>query len=169
MESLGLCYTKHMKLPSFFKLIITIVGSELAGGIGAIFSISAIPTWYAGLIKPAINPPSWIFGPVWTTLYLLMGISAYIVWNKGWNRTDVRKALYVFLLQLVCNALWSIIFFGLHSPLWALVCIIAMWLTIVWTMILFRNISKPAMWLLVPYILWVSFAGYLNYSIWILN
>ena len=158
-----------MKLPSFFKLIIAIVVCELAGGIGSLVTISAIPTWYAALAKPALNPPSWIFGPVWTTLYLLMGIAAFLVWKQGWGRRDVRKALAVFGLQLVLNAVWSIIFFGLHSPLWALVDLVAMWLAIVWTMTLFYRISKPAMWLLLPYVLWVSFAAYLNYSIWILN
>lgn len=154
---------------NIFKLIIAIIISEIAGIIGSVFTISTIPTWYATLIKPALNPPAWIFGPVWTTLYALMGISAFLVWKKGWDRRDVRKALAVFGLQLVLNAIWSIIFFGLHSPLWALVDIILMWLAIIWTMVLFYKISKPAMWLLVPYILWVSFAAYLNYSIWILN
>lgn len=151
------------------KLIIAVVVSELAGIIGTIFTVSAIPTWYATLAKPALNPPGWIFGPVWTMLYLLMGIAAFLVWNRGWDRKDVRGALAVFGLQLVLNAFWSIIFFGLHSPLWALIDIALMWLTIVWTMVLFYKVSKPAMWLLVPYILWVSFAVYLNYSIWILN
>ena len=151
------------------KLITAIVVCELAGGIGSLFTISTIPTWYATLTKPALNPPAWIFGPVWTTLYLLMGIAAFLVWNKGWHRADVKKALGVFLLQLVLNAAWSIIFFGLHSPFWAFVDLVAMWLVIVWTMTLFYKISKPAMWLLLPYILWVSFAGYLNFSIWILN
>ncbi len=158
-----------MKLNSFLKLITTIIVSELAGIIGTIFTVSAIPTWYTTLAKPALNPPSWIFGPVWTTLYLLMGIAAFMVWKKGWDRKDVRKALAVFGLQLVLNAVWSIIFFGLHSPLWALIDIALMWLAIVWTMVLFYKISKPAMWLLLPYILWVSFAAYLNYSILILN
>ena len=158
-----------MKFSSFLKLIIAIVVCELAGGIGSLFTISAISTWYTTLAKPSLNPPGWIFGPVWTTLYLLMGIAAFLVWNKGWDRKDVRKALGVFLLQLVLNAIWSIIFFGLHSPLWAFVDLVAMWLAIFWTMTLFYKISKPAMWLLLPYILWVSFAGYLNYSIWILN
>ncbi len=158
-----------MKLNSFFKLITTIIISELAGIIGSIFTINAIPTWYATLAKPALNPPSWIFGPVWTTLYLLMGIAAFLVWKNGWDHKDVRKALSVFGLQLVLNAVWSIIFFGLHSPFWALIDIALMWLAIVWTMTLFYKISKPAMWLLVPYILWVSFASYLNYTIWILN
>ena len=164
-----MCYDIEMKPISFLKLAIAVVISGLAGGIGSFFTISAIPTWYATLAKPALNPPSWIFGPVWTTLYLLMGIAAFLVWNKGWDRKDVRKALSVFLLQLVLNAAWSVIFFGLHSPLWAFVDIIAMWLAIVWTMALFYKISKPAMWLLLPYILWVSFAANLNYSILMLN
>ncbi|HEY4503735.1 MAG TPA: TspO/MBR family protein [Candidatus Paceibacterota bacterium] len=158
-----------MEIKNIIRLIITITISELAGIIGSIFTFSAIPTWYATLAKPTLNPPSWIFGPVWTTLYALMGISAFLVWKKGWDHKDVRKALGVFLFQLVLNAVWSIIFFGLHSPLWALVNIIFMWLAIVWTMVIFYKISKPAMWLLLPYILWVSFASYLNYSIWILN
>lgn len=151
------------------KLIVAIVICELAGVIGNIFTISAIPTWYSTLIKPVLNPPSWIFGPVWTTLYLLMGIAVFLVWQKGWDRKDVRKALAVFGFQLVLNAVWSIIFFGLHSPLSALIDIAFMWLAIIWTMSFFYKISRPALWLLVPYILWVSFAMYLNYSIWILN
>ena len=158
-----------MKLNTFSRLIIAIVIAELAGGIGSIFTISAIPTWYVTLVKPAFGPPSWIFGPVWTTLYLLMGIAAFLVWNKGLDRTDVRKALSVFLLQLALNVAWPIIFFGLHSLVWALIDIIGLWLAIVWAMALFYKISKPAMWLLVPYILWVSFAMYLNHSIWMLN
>ncbi len=158
-----------MKIKSTLKLITAIIVSELAGVIGSFFTIPTLRTWYAGLIKPTLNPPSWIFGPVWTMLYALMGVSAFLVWNKGWDRLDVRKALSVFGLQLILNASWSIVFFGLQSPLGALVNIIALWITIVWTMVLFYKISKPAMWLLVPYILWVSFALYLNCSIWMLN
>ncbi len=154
---------------NIFKLIIAVIVSELAGIIGSLFTFSEIPTWYATLAKPALNPPSWIFGPVWTTLYALMGIAAFLIWKKGLDRNDVRKALAVFGLQLALNTFWSIIFFGLHSPAWAFVNIISLWLAIAWTMILFYKISKPAMWLLAPYILWVSFASYLNYSIWILN
>jgi translocator protein len=158
-----------VKLNSLSKLVIAIVVSELAGGIGSLFTVSAITNWYPMLIRPALNPPSWIFGPVWTTLYILMGIAAFLVWNKGFDRQDVRKALGVFLLQLVLNAVWSVIFFGLHSPFWAFVDIIALWTTIIWTMTIFYKISKPAMWIMLPYILWVSFAAYLNYSIWMLN
>jgi len=156
-------------MKNIYKLIIAIAVSELAGIIGSVFTMSSVQTWYTTLIKPELNPPSWVFGPVWTTLYVLMGISAFLIWKRGWEKQNIRKALSVFALQLSLNTLWSIVFFGLQSPAWALVNIIAMWLAIVWTMILFYKISKPAMWLLFPYILWVSFASYLNYSIWILN
>lgn len=143
--------------------------SELAGIVGSFFTISAIPGWYATLTKPALNPPSWLFGPVWITLYALMGISAYLIWQKGLDKKEVRIALWVFAVQLGLNSVWSIIFFGLKSPAWALVDIVTLWLCIIWMMILFWKISKPATLLIVPYILWVSFAIYLNYSIWILN
>lgn len=153
----------------FLKLIITVAIPLLAGSIGSFFTIPAIPTWYATLVKPALNPPAWVFGPAWTTLYVLMGIAAFLVWNKGFDRRDVRKALGVFLFQLVLNALWSIIFFGLHNPRGAFIDLVVMWFMIVWVMVLFYKISKPALWLLLPYIFWVSFAGYLNFSIWMLN
>ena len=156
-------------MKNYLKLIIAIAVSQLAGIVGSIFTVSAIPNWYATLTKPVFNPPSWIFGPVWTTLYALMGIAAFLVWKKGLDRRDIRKALLVFGLQLVLNASWSIVFFNLESPAWAFVNIAALWLAIIWTMVLFYKISKPAMWLLLPYILWVSFAAYLNYSIWVLN
>ncbi len=156
-------------MKDIFKLAAAIAISEFAGIIGSAFTVPAIPAWYATLNKPALNPPSWIFGPVWTTLYALMGIAAFLVWRKGWDRSDVRRALSAFGIQLILNALWSITFFGLHSPAWAFINIVVLWLAIVWTMILFYKISTPAMWLLVPYILWVSFAAYLNISIWMLN
>mgnify|MGYP000992289893 CR=1 FL=1 len=156
-------------MKNILKLISCIILCELAGIIGSVFTFSEIPDWYASLAKPALNPPSWIFGPVWTTLYALMGIALYIIIRKGWDRQDVRRGVWAFAIQLVLNSLWSIVFFGLHETGWAFVNLVAMWMAIAWTMILFGRISKPAIWLLVPYILWVSFAGYLNYSIWILN
>lgn len=158
-----------MKNKDFFKLIIAVGISELAGIIGSFFTISAIPGWYAGLVKPALSPPNWVFGPIWTTLYALMGIAAFLVWKQGLQKREVKIALIVFGIQLFLNAIWSIIFFGLQNPGWALVDIILLWLVIVWTMVVFYKISKPAAYLLVPYLLWVSFAGYLNYSLWILN
>lgn len=158
-----------MKINNTFKLIIAIIISELAGIIGSVFTTPSIPGWYTTLVKPALNPPSWVFGPVWTTLFVLMGIAAFLVWKEGLGRKDVKIALGVFLGQLVLNTLWSIIFFGLHSPGGALMEIAFLWLAILTTIILFYRISKPAAWLLVPYILWVSFASYLNYTIWSLN
>jgi tryptophan-rich sensory protein len=158
-----------MKINNTFKLIIAIVVSELAGIIGSVFTTPSIAGWYAGIVKPALNPPAWVFGPVWTTLFALMGIAAFLVWKKGLDRRDVKIALGIFLGQLVLNTLWSIIFFGLHSPGGALIEIVFLWLAILATIVAFYKTSKPAAWLLVPYILWVSFSGYLNYSIWTLN
>lgn len=158
-----------MKFNDLLKLIIAIVVSELAGIIGSIFTMPSIPTWYAGLVKPALNPPAWIFGPTWTTLYFLMGVAAFLIWRKGLERKDVKIALGIFIGQLVLNSLWSIIFFGLHNPGAAFVEIIFLWLAIIATIITFAKISKSAAWLLMPYILWVSFASYLNYAIWTLN
>jgi translocator protein len=162
-------YNMHMNIKKFLTLCATIIISQLAGVIGSVFTISAIPNWYEGIVKPALNPPSWIFGPVWIILYTMMGISAFLVLIKGWDRKEVKIALGVFGIQLFLNALWSIIFFGLHNPGWALVDILLLWLAILWTMIVFYKISKPATYLLVPYLIWVSFASYLNYSIWMLN
>lgn len=158
-----------MKIPHFLKLIIAIALPLLAGFIGSIFTTPSIDGWYQGIIKPALNPPAWVFGPVWTTLFILMGIAAFLIWKRGLGRKDVKIALGIFIFQLVLNTFWSIIFFGLHSPGGAFVEMIFLWLAILATIITFAKISKPAAWLLVPYILWVSFAGYLNYTIWILN
>ena len=149
--------------------------SELAGIIGSIFTASSVASWYAGIIKPALNPPSWVFGPVWTILYALMGIAAFIIWKKLDSnpeieiRKKVKIALIIFFFQLLLNTSWSIIFFGLQSIGGALIMILFLWFAILATIITFHKISRPAAWLLVPYILWVSFAIYLNYSIWILN
>lgn len=158
-----------MTKKDFLKLIIAIVVAELAGVIGSIFTTPAIASWYTSLIKPSLNPPSWVFAPVWTTLFALMGVAAFFVWRKGWGRKEVKIALAIFIVQLTLNTLWSIIFFGLHSPGAAFFEIILLWLAIIVTIIAFAKISKLAAWLLAPYIIWVSFAAYLNYSIWMLN
>lgn len=158
-----------MKISNTFKLIIAIVVSELAGIIGSVFTASSVAGWYKTLIRPDIAPPSWVFGPVWTTLFALMGIAAFLIWKKGIDRKDVRIALYIFAGQLVLNTLWSILFFGMQNPGAAFVEIIILWIAILATIISFAKISKAAGWLLIPYILWVSFAAYLNYSFWILN
>ena len=158
-----------MKINDTLKLVVAIGVSELAGIVGSIFTAPAIAGWYAELAKPSFNPPSWVFGPVWTTLFALMGIAAFLIWKKGLDRADVKIALGIFIFQLVLNTLWSIIFFNLESPGGALIEIGFLWLAILATIIAFAKISKPAAWLLLPYLLWVSFASYLNYSIWLLN
>lgn len=158
-----------MKINDTSKLIIAIAVSELAGIVGSVFTVPSISEWYVTLAKPELAPPNWVFGPVWTTLFALMGISAFLIWRKGLNRRDVKIALGICIVQLVLNTIWSIIFFGLRSPGGALVEIAFLWLAILATIIFFAKISRPAAWLLMPYILWVSFAAYLNYSIWILN
>lgn len=173
-------------------LIFCIVLSELAGSLGSIFTVSAIPTWYATLAKPALNPPNWIFGPVWFTLYFLIGVSLFLVWKrhwkvthqiftrhkKSWNRWSQQlwlgkwqtfNIVAIFIFQYVLNILWSVVFFSWHSPMLAFFTLGALWIAIIYTIVNFYRVSKLAAWLLLPYLLWVSFAGYLNWSIWMLN
>ncbi len=158
-----------MKINDVAKLVIAICISELAGIVGSVFTAPAIDGWYAELAKPAFNPPAWVFGPVWITLFASMGIAASLIWMKGLDRRDVRIALGIFIGQLLLNTLWSFIFFGLQNPGAALVEIGLLWFAILATMVSFARISKPVAWLLLPYLLWVSFASYLNYAIWSLN
>ena len=158
-----------MKTKNIFKLIVSIAICELAGVIGAVFTVSSIPAWYANLEKPKFAPPNWIFAPTWTILFALMGISAFLIWQQGVDRKDVKNALYIFTIQLILNVFWSIIFFGFRNPFGAFIEIIFLWLAIFATILSFAKVSKPAAWLLTPYILWVSFAAYLNFSIWNLN
>lgn len=153
----------------WLKVVGIIIGCELVGIIGAIFTVDAIPSWYAGLNKPVFSPPNWVFGPTWTLLYFLMGVSFYLVLKKGWKKKIVRSASKFFLAQLGLNFLWSPVFFGLKSPLLGLITILAMWILIVITMRKFYPISKSAFYLLIPYVLWVSFATILNAAILIGN
>ncbi len=157
-----------MKIDSIIKLFTAIIICQFAGVIGSFFTVPTVG-WYRELAKPALNPPSWVFGPAWITLYVLMGISLFLIWEKGWREKRIKKALAIFAVQLLLNTLWSVVFFGLQSPGWALLNITALWAAILWTIIVFYKISKTASYLLMPYILWVSFALYLNYSIWALN
>lgn len=151
------------------KLIVSVIGCELVGFFGTPFTISAIPTWYATLNKPPFAPPNWIFGPVWTLLYLMMGVAFYLIWKQGWKKKKISIAGKYFLAQLGLNFIWSPIFFGLRAPLLGLIVIVAMWTLIVMTMRKFHPLSKLAFYLLVPYLLWVSFATLLNAAIVVLN
>ena len=151
------------------RIVVSVVVCELAGIIGSLFTTPSIPGWYAGLTKPAFNPPSWVFAPVWTTLYALMGLAAFMVYEKGFRIPEVRKALTVFAVQLLLNTLWSIVFFGVHEIFAALVVIVLLWAMILWTILLFHRISRVAAYLLIPYSLWVSFASVLNAALYVLN
>jgi len=157
-----------MKPKDILPLLVAVLISELAGVIGSVFTFPSVSGWYQTLQKPALNPPGWIFGPVWTGLFLLMGIAVFLVWRR--TRTKGRRvALFAFGIQLALNVCWSIIFFGLHQPGWSLVEIVVLWIAILCTTVLFYRQSKPAAILFLPYLLWVTFATYLNFEIWSLN
>lgn len=139
-----------------------------AAWIGSAFTLPQIPTWYAQLNKPSFNPPNWIFGPVWSTLYLLMAVAAWLVWRRaGWS--TARVALGLFCFQLMLNTVWSILFFGLESPATSAVDVVLLWVTILATIIGFWRYDRVAACLLVPYLAWVGFASVLNFTIVAMN
>ncbi len=152
---------------NWFKLFLAILLCQGAGLIGSIFTSQSVATWYLTLQKPSFNPPSWVFAPVWTVLFLLMGISLYIVWQKGALKN--KKAIIFFIIQLALNIAWSFCFFYLQNPLAGLIEILILWLFIILTIFYFFKISKLAAYLLLPYLLWVSFAAILNYYLYMLN
>ncbi len=158
-----------MKLVIVIELIICLALTFSAAFIGSLFTREAVTDWYATLNKPSFTPPDWLFGPVWTILYLLMAIAAFIIWQRGLANPAIRIALTIYLIQLILNALWSVIFFGLKLPLAAFIEIILLWSAIGLTILTFARVSMTAALLLVPYILWVSFAAVLNFFIWFLN
>lgn len=153
-----------MKRNDVVKLVAAILICQLTGIVGSIFTTPSISTWYTSINKPGFTPPNWLFAPVWTTLFLLMGISLYIAIEK-----KAKTGLYIFGIQLVLNVIWSILFFGMQNPFLAFVEIIVLWMAIAATIFTFYKSSKKAAYLLVPYIAWVTLAAFLNYSVWILN
>lgn len=152
----------------YFYLILFVLLCLGVGGLGSVFTTSQIGTWYTTLVKPGFNPPNWIFGPVWTTLYVLMGMAMYLVFRRQEN-PGRKFALWFFTVHLAVNLLWSVVFFTWHQLGWALAVIILLWLLIAYSIYLFGRISKVAGWVLVPYLAWVSFASCLNFAIWSLN
>lgn len=158
-----------MRLQKPKLLFFSICISQLAGIIGSFSTRSSVSNWYLELNKPMFNPPNWIFGPVWITLYTLMGVSLYLIWVKGYQKKNIRGAVQLFLIHLVVNTVWSMVFFGLKNLGLALLVIGILWLMIVFLIKIFWKIDSRASYLLIPYLLWVSFAAVLNYSIWILN
>ena len=150
-------------------LIIAVGICLLAGYIGSYYTTPEIPTWYAGLQKPDINPPSWVFAPVWTVLYIMMGFSLYLILLSDLKKQEVQFGLILFIFQLMVNIGWSFFFFGLHSTFYGFLAIVLLWAVLLCTIIQVWRFSIPAAVLLMPYFVWVSFAGYLNYEILILN
>lgn len=146
-------------------LILCIAVPLMVGGSGALITSHNIPIWYAQLRKPAFTPPNWVFGPVWTALYVAMGVASYLVLRAGLKHPRVRPAMSCYLLQLLLNGAWTPVFFGLHLLWVALAVILMLLLAIACTALLFRPISKPASWLIAPYLLWVGYASVLNASI----
>ena len=144
----------------------SVVVCEAAGIVGSVFTVSAIPDWYATLQKPWFTPPNWLFAPVWLTLYFLMGATLYLLWGK---RPHSGAALAAFAVQLVLNVAWSAVFFGAHELFYGFVVIAALWTAILVTVALSFRVSRSAAALLIPYILWVTIASALNYFVWVLN
>jgi tryptophan-rich sensory protein len=151
------------------KILIAVIVCLTIGFLSSIITQSSVNDWYLGLNKPSFNPPNWLFAPVWSVLYLMMGTAAGLVWGKGFHHIWVKTALYHFGFQLLLNALWSMVFFGLKNILAALFVIIALLIAIVFTIRWFNVVSKKAALLMLPYLLWVCFATLLNYKIWELN
>jgi tryptophan-rich sensory protein len=172
--------------------IISILICLFVGWVGSLFTLPSITTWYAGLVKPTFSPPNSVFGPVWTVLYILLGIALFLVWrrdwqvsnhileyrHKPWNKFSQRlwtgewqrrNIIIVFSIQLLLNLLWSYIFFNLKMPGWAFFELVALWCSIVCVMVNFYRVSKVAAWILLPYLIWVSFAGVLNFAILMMN
>lgn len=156
-------------MKKFIAPVLFIVASQLAGFVGSFFTVTNVGSWYETVNKPSFNPPNWIFGPVWITLYFLMGIAAYLVWKHWSANKDAKTATIFFFVHLVFNALWSLLFFGLQNPKLAFFEIIVLWLMILTLIKIYYGINKVAAYLLVPYLLWVSFASILNFYIWRLN
>jgi translocator protein len=149
------------------KLIISILIPLALGGIAGYATSQNIPTWYVTLNKPFFTPPNYLFGPIWTSLFIMMGIACYLIWKS--QHENKSKALTIYVIQLTLNFSWSFVFFQFHQLALAFAVIICMWLSILTTILFFRKINKVAAWLLIPYILWVSYASALNFAVWQMN
>ncbi|MBI2310405.1 tryptophan-rich sensory protein [Candidatus Collierbacteria bacterium] len=151
------------------RLILSLGICQAAGIVGSIYTLQSVKWWYPTLTKPQFNPPAWVFGPVWTILFILMGLSLYLVWNKGLKKKGVIDGIALFGVQLILNITWSYLFFGIRNPFLALVEISVLWGAILLTAWKFYKIDRTAGYLMIPYFLWVGFASYLNLSIVLLN
>ena len=157
-------------MQKILRIMLVVTTCLVIGYLSGMVTRDSITTWYPTLVKPFFNPPNWIFAPVWTALYIMMGVAGGMIWNRiNTDEEKVKKAFKFFIYQLALNALWSYLFFGLHNPLLALIEIILLWLIIFETYTQFNKVDKIAARLLLPYLAWVSFASVLNASIWWLN
>ncbi|MEO0052595.1 MAG: TspO/MBR family protein [candidate division WOR-3 bacterium] len=150
------------------KLLGSIVLPLIIGFAGSMFTRPSVDSWFATLKKPIFAPPNWLFAPAWTLLYIMMGIAFYLIWQQGYS-VQLRLAFAVYALQLILNLLWSLFFFGLHSPLLGFADIVILWIVVLINIILFYRLRRAAGLLLIPYILWLTFASVLNLSIVLLN
>jgi translocator protein len=157
-----------MAKSQIYKLILSLILTLGTGAVAGIFTGQSVSGWYATLNQPSFNPPNWVFGPVWSTLYFLMGISLYLVWKQK-PSAERNHAILIFIVQLVLNFLWSFLFFYFHMIGAALIDIILLWVTILTMIVLFFKIRPVAAYLNIPYLLWVSFASVLNTSYFFLN
>jgi benzodiazapine receptor len=160
---------ENIRLRELPKLVLCILICQAAGVAGSIFTSSSVYTWYPTLVKPSFTPPGWVIGSVWIVFFTLMGISLFLVWRDGLEHYYSKSAIFIFAAQLAVNILWSWAFFQLQSPIAGVVVIGVLWIMILLTMVKFWQISREAALLLAPYLLWVSFAAFLNYNIWKLN
>jgi benzodiazapine receptor len=158
-----------MKINNSIKLIIALVIPQLFAILGSVFTQSSVSSWYPLLEKPFFNPPTWVFAPVWITLYIMMGVAVFLIWKKDLKKKETRFLVLIYIFQLALNLFWSYLFFFLKNPGIAFTEIISLWFAILATIIAFYQFKKWAAYLLIPYILWVSFAMALNFSIWQLN
>ncbi|MEF8789343.1 MAG: TspO/MBR family protein [Haloarculaceae archaeon] len=165
--------TRFRELPRdrpVFALAISVVAVEIVGASGSVFTVRGLSEWYGTLQRPALAPPNWVFGPVWTLLFALIGVALWLVWREvDSSPREVRLGVGVFLIQFVFNLGWSAVFFGMQEVGWGLAVIGLLWLLIVATVWAFDRVDRRAALLLVPYLLWVSFAAFLNYRFWVLN
>jgi len=164
-----LSYMDNFSIREIPKLIVSILIVFVAGAVGTLYTLKEITTWYVYLAKPGWTPPNWAVGPIWSILYVFIGASLFLIWRKGLGRKDVQMAIVVFAVQLGINVLWSLVFFGSHSIFGGLIMVLILWVAILINIFVFYRISRPAGLLLIPYLIWVSIASYLQYNLFILN
>ena len=166
---MGMEIVSSLKVRSVPKLVAAVLFCFVLGSLGSFVTVTGSGSWFAQLVKPSFQPPNWLFGPMWTTLFILMGIALYLVWELVTDKPEVRFALTIFGVQFALNIIWSFLFFGLQSPLLGLLDIIILWWMILATIVIFYRVRKGAAYFLIPYIAWVSIATVLNATIYLLN